>query len=427
MILQPINIDELIRGREKLLKLQKETWYNGETSGLCLHVGSGHDNLKGFTNVDPYVNESDSKDDMRYLPSFKENSVSRIVSNHSMEHLPIRDFWKALRRWFQVLIPSGTIEIAMPDIELVAQMFLESQEKEKWNRRIFEMFGAQTEDAPSWVTHEWSTRDDYPFSEGQVHMSGLSLGHAVRMVEDAGFRMVDGFWYDGWGTGCFYIRAMKPEINITSTVLEKDTVIGVFTNRTDFLPDLWRSANKFLPHIQFMTRIHKDTIVFNMNRMRTDFIGSGKRFQIYIDHDIQFLDSDIIRNALATITKFKAAICTTYMTYNPDVLTSAYNSQGLKEQLQPWCVGYLTMIDTKKINPIPDMSLPSPNTAIDVSTSMNIRKAGYDICIAPSYVYHLQKYVPHDIEADRITQEYIKKKWGSFYTHCITPINVVIG
>jgi hypothetical protein len=201
----------------------------------------------------------------------------------------------------------------------------------------------------------------------------------------------------------------------------------VFTNRTDFLPTLWASANKFLPHIQFMTRIYKDTIVFNMNRMRTDFMSSGKRYQVYLDHDIQFLDSDVVKNALKTITNFKAGICTTYMTYNPEVLTSVYNPKGLVESLQPWCVGYFTMIDTKKINPIPDMSLPHPNTAIDVSTSMNVRREGYDICITQSYIYHLQKYVKHDVEADRITQEYIKNKWGSYYQKCITPINVVIG
>ena len=425
--MQPINYQELYEGREKLIKWQKETWYNGETSGLCLHLGSGHDNILGYVNVDPYVEESDSKDDMRYLPSFKENSVTKIISNHSLEHLPIRDVYKSFQRWLEILIPGGTVEIAMPDIELLCQMFLECSEKEKYSRRIFEIYGSQTEEAPCWTQKEWSPKDGYPHSEGQMHKSGFSLGEIVRLLEDAGFRMIDAYPYDGWSTGCLYVRAMKPpETDIIPTVLEKDCVIGVFSHHTKYLPALWASANKFLPHIKFMTRIRKDYINANMNQMRTDFMESGKRYQIYLDHDIQFLNSTIIRDALTTMVNNKAACITTYMTYNPDALTREYKTDGLTSHWQPWCVGYFTGIDTKLINPIPDLQLAHPNTAIDISTSMTIRKAGYDIFVDKNYVYHLQKYVPHDVEADRITQEYIKKKWGSFYTDCIVPINVVI-
>ena len=127
--MQPIDSLEMIQNRDILLGWQKEHW-NRKEKGIRLHLGSGHLKLKEYINIDPYTEESDRKDDMRSL-DFKPNSVSEIVSHHALEHIPIRDVWKTLNHWFDILSPNGTVEIGMPDIELCCQSFLESSEREK--------------------------------------------------------------------------------------------------------------------------------------------------------------------------------------------------------------------------------------------------------------------------------------------------------
>jgi predicted SAM-dependent methyltransferase len=425
--LQPIDFQSLNDNTNWLLNWQKEH-RNRKTDGLRLNLGSGDTNIPNYVNVDLYSPKADLKADIRDLP-YKSNTVSEIISQHSLEHLPLRQVYSTLRHWYDILQLGGEIELGLPDLELIMQLFLDAPEKEKWGRRIWEVFGAQAEGIPSWIDHEWTIEDDYPFAPGQLHQSGFSLGHLVREMEKIGYRMLDVKNYNGFGTPCIFIYAMKPPVcNIVPTVLERDVICGTFTNRTTFLPDIWRSFNKFVPHIPFATRIRRDYINNNMALMREDFIASGKRFWLFLDHDVQILSSDIIKDALNAMVLNKWAICTTYMTYNPEVLNSTYNPQGLVEQIQPWVVGYFILADSSKIgNILPDLNLPDKNTAIDVSYSMECRKAGYSIGIVPHYLYHLQKHVPHNVQADIITQEYIKKKWGSYYTKCITPINVVIG
>jgi hypothetical protein len=85
---QPINENELAVNRNWLLAWQDKQWKRDE-AGLRLHLGSGHINLKGYVNVDPYTEESDCKDDMSHL-SFAPNSAIEIVSHHALEHIPMR-------------------------------------------------------------------------------------------------------------------------------------------------------------------------------------------------------------------------------------------------------------------------------------------------------------------------------------------------
>ena len=81
-------------------------------------------------------------------------------------------------------------------------------------------------------------------------------------------------------------------------ILEKDVVMGVFTHRVDYLSSLISSIKEFLPDIQFIVKISDGSINENMEKLRQDFLCTNKRFWVFLDDDIQFLDSNIIKNAV---------------------------------------------------------------------------------------------------------------------------------
>jgi hypothetical protein len=414
---QPIDTNRLAENRDKLVAWQRQKWYR-ETPGLRLHLGSGHIHLEGYVNVDPYTEESDCKDDMRHL-SFEPGSVSEIVSHHALEHIPLRTVWPTLKHWFDLLAPGGTLEIGLPDAELCFQSFLEASERTKWNRYIWTIYGGQTEADAFLAQNEWSPRDGLEYCPGQVHMGGFSLGYFVRMLEDIGFRMVDAFNYDGYGTPSLFAFAIKPEdTNPPDSLLEQNTVIGTFTNRTHYLPALWASARTHLPRVPFITRIQRGPINTGMSLLREDFIASGKRYWCFLDDDIQFLNPDILRNALRTLIDGKYGAVSVYSTFDPESIAAPYDpvGKGLIARPHKWATGYFILVDSEKVGHIiPDMDLPEPNTAVDTSYSVAIRAAGYEIGISPDYVYHNKKTVFADMEMVKRVNEYLLKKWGQFY------------
>jgi hypothetical protein len=413
---QSIDKNEMARNREKLMAWQREHWFRKEDNILRLHLGSGHLYLNGYKNVDPYTIEADYKEDMRELPSFKSNTVNEIVSHHALEHIPQRDVFPTLQKWYDLLVPGGTLEIGMPDVELCMQTFLEASEKEKWDFDIFTLYGWQMEDS------------DTSFSLGQTHMAGFSLGRFVRMLEDIGFRMLEAYNYDGMGTPSLFIYAIKPvAFENRGTILEQDTAIGTFTNKATCIVDLWKSVNKYIPHIKFMTRFNRGGINLGMSLLREDFVASGKRYWCFLDDDIQFLNSDIIKNALELLVKEKYGAVTVYSTFNTDVFSKPYDASKLISRSAKWAVGYFIMVDSHKVgNILPDMNLPDPNTSIDTSYSVDIRMAGYDIGMSSDYVYHLFKEVKSNPMVIDITNKYLMNKYGQFYYDwCQYPENVI--
>ena len=396
-MVQPIDWTLLAQNRSWLINWQHEQW-NRKADGLRLHLGSGHIHLDGYTNVDPYTDESDVKEDMRFL-SFKPNTAGEIVSHHALEHIPMRDVFPTLRNWYEILAPGGTLEIGMPDVELCALWFLEASEKDRWDRCIWTLYGIETD-------------------EGQFHMAGFSLGHMIRMLEDIGFRMINAFNYDGNGTPSLFVYVMKPK-EVTQSLLEEDVVIGTFSNKSTYIPKLWESCNKVLPQIPFITRMHRNGINIGMSLLREDFIASGKRYWCFLDDDIQFLHKDTIKNAVETLIAGKYGAVCVYSSFDPKVLSEPYDPKKYPMVVtRPlrFATGYFILVDSLKVGDIlPDMNLPYPNQSVDTSYNVAIRKAGYDIGISADYVYHVFKntlYYKHVIDE---TNAYLMKKWGQFY------------
>jgi len=416
-VLQQIDEDELNRNRDWLLNWQKNQW-SRKAKGLRLHLGSGHILLPNYTNVDLYTPEADVHEDIRHL-SFELNSAVEIISQHIIEHLPVREVWKTLNHWYSILAPGGTLEIGAPDCEICFQSFLEAPERAKWNRYLWTIFGAQTEADDFLAKNEWSPRDNLELNQGQIHQSGWTLGYFTRMLEDIGFKMLNSFWYDGMGTPSFFIFAQKPLISEPSkTILENDVAIGVFTHRTTYLPQLWASCQKHIPNIPFITRINRGPINVGMSLLRDDFIKSSKRYHIYLDDDIVFLNPDIVRNALESLVANKWAGVSVYSTFEKSALTELYNSNKpeLITRNHKWLTGYFICVDSQKVgNILPDLNLPDPNTACDTSFSVAMRAIGYDLGISKDYVYHTKKQVQSNPEVIQKTNEYLTNKYGDFY------------
>ncbi len=411
--MQPINERELSDNREWLLNFQDKKWHTKTDGELRLHLGSGHLHLDNYINVDLYTEQADVKEDIRHL-SFEPNSVNEIVCQHALEHLPVRDVYRALKHWFEIMAPGATIELGLPDLELCCQMFLEAPESARWSRFLWTLYGAQT-DTEGFNIKQWTPRDDFPFSPGQVHMSGFSLGYFVRMMEDIGFRMINANNYDGFGTPSLFVYATKPQ-NVPAGILEQEVVIGTFTNRTNYIPAQWASAAKFLPQIPFVTRFHRGPINQGMALLREDFIASGKRYWAFLDDDIVFLNPDILKNALNTLVNGKYAAVSVYSTFDPEALSKPYDASDLVARDHKWATGYFILVASQKVGDIlPDLNLPDPNTAVDTSYSVAIRAAGFNIGISPDYVYHVRKDTRAKPEVIQVTNDYLMRKWGKFY------------
>jgi len=411
---QPIDNNQLIQNREKLIVWQQQR-RTRDVEGLRLNLASGNTHLPGYVNVDLYSPGADRKEDIRSL-TFKPNSAVEIIAQHCIEHLPFREVFATLQHWYDILDYRGTIEIGMPDIELCFQCFLEGSDDEKWQKYIWMIYGEQTEAS---AIEKNNIRTKLPFSPGLVHRGGFSLGYMIRMMEDIAFRMLDAYNYDGYGAPCLFIYAMKPpKIEKSRSILEEDVAIGSFTNRTDYIPTLWQSANKYLPHIPFVSRINRDNIVKNMTLLRQDFIKTGKRFWVYLDDDIQFLNSDIIKNALIELVAQKYTIMGVYSTGNPDFITLPYSpaERGMIVRDHTYAVGYFIMVDSAKISYIlPDINLPDPNLAIDADFNVTARKHGFAIGISSDYIYHFSQKAHPGIYDSTPTINYLMNKHGEFY------------
>jgi len=213
------------------------------------------------------------------------------------------------------------------------------------------------------------------------------------------------------------------------SVLEQDVVIGCFTHRDTYIKTLEESLHKFLPEIPYIRVLNDAPINVNMELLRQKFIESGKRFWVFLDDDIQFLNSDIVKNALETLVSGKYAGVSVYNTPTPAYLSAPYNPNDgrLKRERLSWMTGYFMMVDSWRVGHImPDFTSPAPNTSVDVDYSLEIRKAGFDMAISHDYVYHLVKNVPHDYSAWEAIHGHMESRYGSFYFDMIKMTKCII-
>ena len=99
---------------------------------IKLHLGCWKRNIPGFTNVDicdlPHVHHRRSAEDLSVFPT---NSAELIYASHVFEYFDRQEAEKVLREWHRVLVPGGTLRIAVPDFEAITRVYL------KYKKNLF--------------------------------------------------------------------------------------------------------------------------------------------------------------------------------------------------------------------------------------------------------------------------------------------------
>lgn len=128
-----------------------------------LHLGCGKNHFDGFINIDQrQTSATDLECDIVRLP-FDDNTIDRIETYHVIEHMPRHDVPRALKEWFRVMKPNGTLIIECPDFDRTAKEYLDGRED-----RIDNIFGLQR----------------FP---GDTHLFGYNFKRLKALVQNAGF------------------------------------------------------------------------------------------------------------------------------------------------------------------------------------------------------------------------------------------------
>jgi len=96
---------------------------------MKLHLGCGEVHLDGYVNVDiRYLQGVDKIEDIRYLRSFKNDSVDVIYSCSVLEHCIRWEYHNVLKRWFDLLKTGGVLRLAVPNFEAIVEHYMEHRE-----------------------------------------------------------------------------------------------------------------------------------------------------------------------------------------------------------------------------------------------------------------------------------------------------------
>jgi predicted SAM-dependent methyltransferase len=92
-----------------------------------LHLGCGIKHIDGFINIDVrYLPSVDRIENIKFLRSFKDNSVDIIYASHVLEHFSRWDYKNVLKRWFEILKPGGILRLGLPDFDALVYRYLKT-------------------------------------------------------------------------------------------------------------------------------------------------------------------------------------------------------------------------------------------------------------------------------------------------------------
>jgi len=104
---------------------------------LKLNLGSNTEKIEGFTNIDHrQVDGVDIVDDVFILGKLEKQCADEIVAKHILEHVPFDILPRVLKRWFDILTPGGIINIEVPSIDKVYNMFKIGQGKRATGKKV---------------------------------------------------------------------------------------------------------------------------------------------------------------------------------------------------------------------------------------------------------------------------------------------------
>jgi len=99
--------------------------YQGDTkmdNKIKLNLGSGENEMEGYINLDAIRGEH------IYPLSYPDNSIDEVRASHVLEHFPHGQVLDVLKEWYRIIKPGGSIKIAVPDFEFIAERYVSNQE-----------------------------------------------------------------------------------------------------------------------------------------------------------------------------------------------------------------------------------------------------------------------------------------------------------
>jgi predicted SAM-dependent methyltransferase len=123
------------------------------------------------------------------LTQFGESSIEALYASHVREHVPYADFEATLTEWHRVLMPSGKLIVAVPDINIPAQLFVRPEVKGADKILVMQiMFGGQTDDRDFHCTGF-----DLEILSVHLHMAGFE--HIRRVPGFSGLQHPGLLWH----------------------------------------------------------------------------------------------------------------------------------------------------------------------------------------------------------------------------------------
>lgn len=118
-LLRPAKVVHTLSYHSHLYRIRKV-----EFAGL--HLGSSNQKIRGFLNVD--ANAFVNCDVISGLEKLKlsDGSAGIIYASHVFEHFPKSKISAVLTEWFRVLKPGGKLFLCVPDLEMLASIYLKS-------------------------------------------------------------------------------------------------------------------------------------------------------------------------------------------------------------------------------------------------------------------------------------------------------------
>lgn len=163
-----------------------------EPSDIKLNLGSGKKRYLDYLSCDCFPDKDIDKVFDLTDPPYESNSVSSIYSQHALEHVGWKKVDQALKNWYRILKPGGTLILRMPDLKLCCLNYVGfGTEFSKWT-----IYGVQ------------ESQDGEP-DEAQYHRSGFSINEMAEKLKSIGYKVDKMHNYDGYGTPSFHIEAHK--------------------------------------------------------------------------------------------------------------------------------------------------------------------------------------------------------------------------
>lgn len=98
--------------------------------GVRLHLGCGNVRLSTpWTNIDcRYQPAVDRVDNIGILHHYEDGSVDAIYACHCLDHFSRWDYPRVLKRWYDLLIPGGSLMISTPDFHKIVNRYRETRD-----------------------------------------------------------------------------------------------------------------------------------------------------------------------------------------------------------------------------------------------------------------------------------------------------------